>query len=438
MKTFRQAWELMRQRPLFCSIYIAGTALSVCMIMVIALYLHLQTGNIYPEPDRDRQLYLSTLSIESKDSTQYTFMKGKIGPEFVRQVCSSLETAEIISTRLHIGSNQSLTTTDRETPIQASASWVDDAYWRMYDFEVLAGRVFSKEEFTSGTHSAVICEALSRALFGEHDPIGKEFHNTNTKQSYTVVGVVRNVSQYMRSTYAHLWLPYSAHPNLDELTNVEIPLLGQMGITIRPTEAAGKEGVSNELAKILNDLEQSTGYRISLKGGLMSASDILFQYDWDLGEDNNGLWYVWGIILVFLFVPALNLSALNSSVMERRLSEIGVRKAFGAPNVRIFGHILLENFIYTAIGAIVGLAIAYVCIIASSHLILSNEFSKIDHSIRDLNPDLTWDMLFNAPIFFMTLLVALTLNTLASLLPILGILRRDTLSVLHNNIGDKR
>ena len=35
-------------------------------------------------------------------------------------------------------------------------------------------------------------------------------------------------------------------------------------------------------------------------------------------------------LFLFLLVPALNLSGLNASRMQDRVSELGVRKAFGA------------------------------------------------------------------------------------------------------------
>ncbi len=439
MKALRQAWTLMRHNPLFSSIYIAGTALSVCMVMIVALYFHIQIGNVYPERHRDRQLYLQYMQLTSKDTTQYKALTGAFGPEFVRQVCSSLESAEAVSTHLRIRVRVQITTDKVQQPLEVETDWVDDGYWSMYSFEVLSGRVFTKEEFASGMCSAVISESLGRVLFGDEEPVGRSFREATTNQTYTVVGVVRNVSRFIKTTYAHLWVPYTSYPELDELTDSDTPLLGSMSIALRPTKEAGREGLTQEIERRVRDLEQSINYRIDLKGSPMSPSEQLFSFGWNLGEDNDGALYAWLLLLTFLLVPALNLSALNSSMMERRLSEIGVRKAFGASNIRLMGQVMLENLVYTAIGALVGLLVAYAVVLLSGEVLLESNFSRLTTSaVEELEMGFTWDMLVNVPIFLTTLLVAFVLNTLASFAPILGVLRRDVVSTLHDAVGDKK
>lgn len=439
MKTLRQAWMLMRQNPLFSTIYIAGTALSVCMVMIVALYFHIQIGNVYPEPHRDRQLYLQYMQLTSKDTNRYEMQVGAFGPEFIRQVCTSLESAEAVSVLLRIGGKTKLSSDKREQPIEAQRAWVDDSYWTMYSFEILSGRVFTKEEFTSGIRSAVICESLGKMLYGDEDPVGQPLYDGSTEQTYTIVGVVRDVSRYIKTTYAHLWVPYTSHPHLNEMTDQETPLLGAMSVAIRPTREAGREGVTQEIKRRVSALEQSIDYNIDLKGSPMSPSEQLFTFDWNLGEDNDGALYAWIILLTFLLVPTLNLSALNSSVMERRLSEIGIRKVFGASNMRLMRQVMFENLVYTIIGALAGLLVAYVVVLLSGDILLGSNFSRFNTSmVEGLELGFTWEMLLNIPIFLTTLLVAFVINTLASLFPILGVLRRDVVSTLHDATGGKK
>ncbi len=45
---FKQAWQLIRQNKLFSSIYVAGTALAVSMVMVIAIFFYLMTEKSIP------------------------------------------------------------------------------------------------------------------------------------------------------------------------------------------------------------------------------------------------------------------------------------------------------------------------------------------------------------------------------------------------------
>ena len=56
----RQALALIREDKQFSSIYIAGTAVAIASAMVVALVLHIRMGNIYPEVNRDRTIYVGS------------------------------------------------------------------------------------------------------------------------------------------------------------------------------------------------------------------------------------------------------------------------------------------------------------------------------------------------------------------------------------------
>lgn len=63
---------------------------------------------------------------------------------------------------------------------------------------------------------------------------------------------------------------------------------------------------------------------------------------------------------ILLLVPAINLSSLLHSRMRRRISEIGVRRAFGCTRLRIISDILWENFLVTLAGGIVGVTLGII------------------------------------------------------------------------------
>ena len=60
---------------------------------------------------------------------------------------------------------------------------------------------------------------------------------------------------------------------------------------------------------------------------------------------------------ILLLVPAINLSSLLHSRMRKRISEIGVRRAFGCTRLRVITDIIWENFLITLVGGIVGVAL---------------------------------------------------------------------------------
>ena len=52
----KQAWNLMKQNPLFSTLYIVGTGISIVMTMVIAIVYYVRLAPVYPETNRMRTL----------------------------------------------------------------------------------------------------------------------------------------------------------------------------------------------------------------------------------------------------------------------------------------------------------------------------------------------------------------------------------------------
>ena len=60
------------------------------------------------------------------------------------------------------------------------------------------------------------------------------------------------------------------------------------------------------------------------------------------------------LALLFLLIPTVNLVNINISRIMERASEIGVRKAFGAPARTLVGQFLVENLLLTFVGGLSG------------------------------------------------------------------------------------
>jgi putative ABC transport system permease protein len=64
------------------------------------------------------------------------------------------------------------------------------------------------------------------------------------------------------------------------------------------------------------------------------------------------------LALLFSLIPTVNLVNINISRIMERASEIGVRKAFGAPARTLVGQFLVENLLLTMLGGMLGLLLS--------------------------------------------------------------------------------
>ena len=116
-----------------------------------------------------------------------------------------------------------------------------------------------------------------------------------------------------------------------------------------------------------------------------------------------------------------------SSRMDGRMSEMGIRKAFGARRKTLLGQILSENMVLTAIGALLGLLMSYLILAAASDWILQifDTFGKDNHV------DITLEMLFNPVIIGIAVAVCFVLNLASAVLPAMLSLRHDIISSIN-------
>ena len=64
---FKQAFFQLRENRLISLVSIIGTALAICMIMVIVLVLEVRITDCVPEVNRSRSLYMKAMSIHRKE-----------------------------------------------------------------------------------------------------------------------------------------------------------------------------------------------------------------------------------------------------------------------------------------------------------------------------------------------------------------------------------
>ena len=142
---------------------------------------------------------------------------------------------------------------------------------------------------------------------------------------------------------------------------------------------------------------------------------------------------IWGgLLIVFLIVPALNLSGMIAGRMDGRLPEMGICKAFGATRRYLLRQVLNENLVLTLIGGCLGLLISWSVLVAGRHWVF--DFFSPGFYIFTENTDdvlLTGEMLFSPWIFLSAFLVCAVLNVASAMIPAWNALRTEIVYSLN-------
>ena len=346
MNRFRKyvyrSWALLRQNPLFSSIYILGTALSVALLMVLFIIFYVKFAPIYPEGNRNR-----TASAPEMEPTRRRTSPSARRWRWRRISTPSkglphLDDIAVVAQDFSFENRAALTL--HSVPVSITPKYVDDGFWRVFTFRFLYGKPFSEADVKATMPVAVVSEKLARRLYGTADVVGKNFQFNGNELK--IVGVVQNVSWVTPVTAADLWLPVTR--NIDVLrTDGGENIRGTLTVYMTAPNVSEKEVLRQEVREAFRK------YNTTCK---LYRHEIFDQPD-DYWKSCFSKWDIMGGII--------------ASRMDSRIGELGIRKAYGASNFWLLRQVLNENLFFTSLGSIFGLLFSYVFIWLSSDWILT-------------------------------------------------------------------
>jgi len=135
-------------------------------------------------------------------------------------------------------------------------------------------------------------------------------------------------------------------------------------------------------------------------------------------------------MLLFLFLPAINLSGLVSNRMEARRPEMGIRKAFGAKQGTLLSKVLFENLVLTLCGGAVGWVLSWIFIcVMRNNVLFKLLFQKWGQKSIDFGFD--FQMFFTPTLFLVCFVCCAVLNLMAALIPAWRSLRSPIVESLN-------
>lgn len=361
---FRQAWYNLRVNRVYSAVFIAGTAVSVALVMAFLTVLSSRVVNTVPETHRDRMLSVSHLLYKGDMGT----LGFGVSAEFGKRFLDSLPGVECW-TAMAPGHFMEGPLTLRDAAgisCKAFTRFVDRNFWRVFDFQFVAGSPLSESGMHGSAAELVVSESTARRLAGTSDAVGKEVYWDG--RLFRICGVVRDVPISASAAFAEAWMPLDEYDiNMSWLGRMffgNVSFLGNGPIYILADDRASfrkiRSGIEDRL-EIFNHTDDS-GSELSLPRGIPSYVESMFvQFDIH-GNKQSVLSYIWmsvGVLLLILLVPLFNLSGMVTSRMEARLTEFGTRKAFGAGSGSILSQITWENLLLTLIGGVLGLVLSW-------------------------------------------------------------------------------
>ena len=430
---FKQAWALLRQNPLFSTLYIVGTGLAIGMTMIVAMIYYVKLAPVYPEENRGRTLYLENAKFTDGEQTS----QWALSYSALQDWALHFENAEVISAEYSswgLSESAYIQPADRSGDFHPQIKLVDPNFFRIYAFRFLEGSPFTEADLQSGIRTAVISNDLARRLFGKVEGVVGQSFSLNYVH-YRVCGVVQGGSYLTPRSYAQVYLPYTLAGNYRRSQSPDqFPYIGSYKLTFLVKDDAQARALQAEVKDVTRrlNLEHEGQWEMDLWEQPRTHALSAFQ---DYPSQDFSFWvkvrYFGLLLLVLLLVPALNLMGMISSRMESRLAEMGVRKSFGADRSRLLGQVMWENLLLTLLGGLLGLIVAWLFIYVGREWIFTLLDDFPEAIPQGANAYVSGEMLFAPAVFGCALLLCVVLNMLSALLPAWLSLRKPIVNSLY-------
>ena len=419
---FKQAWTMMRQNKLFTSIYVAGTGLSIAFTMMLFIIYYVKFAPIYPEYNRDRTLVISCMAAAKKGAERWNNFNAGVNTRALELVkgLPHLDKVSLASLKDFRGGNTVLLPESKEL-LSVNAGRVDAGFWQVFTFRFLSGKPFDEAAVEAGRPVAVITEKVAKRIFASTDVAGKYFkYNGNDIQ---VVGVVADVTGATPATASDIYFPLH-YENMFRPSPNDRGLMGSLQLYMTATSADDVETLRAEVVDVLNRYNQEDQ---EWEHFYLEQPDVWWKSQFrvvganvpDVAGSVRSILYM---LLALLFIPAMNLCGMISSRMDERMSELGVRKAYGATNASLISQVLTENLLLTMVGGLVGLALAYLIALTGGEWV----YHLMDEGFQFLGgveASFTMEMLFNPTLFLTVFGLCVLLNLISALVPTVLALR---------------
>ena len=422
---FKQAWTMMRQNKLFTSIYVAGTGLSIAFTMVLFIIYYVKFAPVYPEYNRDRMLVISKSAIAKEGAEEWNNCNGGASPK-VAELVKDLPHLEHVgmASMLPPMMGSAVLLPQSNEQLEVTQGFADAGFWKVFTFRFLSGKPFDEEAVEASLPVAVLTENLAKRIFASTDVIDKHFKLDG--KDVKVIGVVEDVTGTTPATAADLYLPlYYGMGEMLRPSKKPKGLLGDVGIYMTAPSENDVEALRAEVIDVLNRYDQEDTQYTHF---WMDQPDVwwksTFRNDCSNAPDIAGIIRnVLYMLLALLFIPAMNLCGMISSRMDERMSELGVRKAYGATNASLISQVLTENLLLTLVGGLIGLALAYFIALTGSNWV----YHLFDTFVMPggVNPSFTVEMLFNPTLFLTVFGLCVLLNLISALVPTILALRHS-------------
>ena len=350
------AVKVLLRRKFFTFISLFGISFTLLVLTVVTALFDHTFGPDAAEPRQDRTLYVERAVMYGPHST----WSSSAGFKLLDKYAHNLPGVERLSI---FEGDRTVHSYVNGKKIASSLKRTDDEFWKILEFSFLEGGPYGAADVAEARFVAVINATTRQRFFESRPALGQTLEADG--QRFRVIGVVEDISELRTTPYADIWVPYTT-AKTDAYRN---ELLGGWKAMALAKDTAAMKSIHDEFNSRLLRAELPDPKHYEAVVAPFETKFEAFARVMPTGSRKDPDSQVWrtiglllGLGLLFVLIPTVNLVNINISRIMERASEIGVRKAFGAPARTLVGQFLIENILLTIVGGLVGFVLSIIAL----------------------------------------------------------------------------
>jgi putative ABC transport system permease protein len=369
---FNLALRSFKRNKVLTALMVLAIALGIGASMTTLTVFHVLSGD--PIPDKSNRLFY--VQLDAVDMQGY--VAGQEPEEQLTRYDAEALLRERKGTRQAAMTGGSLAVklpASTQVPTFTDARYTSADFFPMFDAQLAYGRGWSDEDDAAQARVTVLSDELNQKLFGGEDSTGRTV--SLNQQDFRVIGVLRpwrpvprfwdlNTGRY--ETLESVFLPFSTAMALrfdrQGSTNCWGDSGGDSTALNAPcawaqywVELASADDAAAYRDYLTNYSEQQRAAGRFVRPTNVRLRNVMQWLDFNKVVPADVRLQVW-LAFGFLLVCLVNTVGLLLAKCLRRASEIGVRRALGAPRREIFLQFLVESGTLGIAGGILGLGLA--------------------------------------------------------------------------------
>ena len=357
------AWKVLKRKKLYTAVILFNIVITLSILNLILAFTNHFWGNTTVQKNFDRVLCIQDLHLYNNGNHPRNY-RSSVSYPFIDKYIKTLKTPEKIGFATMFFAVDNIFQYKKGKRHKLKIRYCDNNYLEILNFKFIEGRPFTDKDIETNDLIAVIDSKTRDINFNGNNCVGKYIKIRNI--SHRVIGVVENVDMLKLAGYSNIWLPYTHQKHQEDFF-----FAGPFEVFLMAKNKNDLGLIQKELETMVSkidfpDPERFNAIEISAEPYLY---DLLKQ---PFGEKGSVQIILTNISLIFLvlyfWLPVINLINVNTNRIFERASEIGARKSFGATVSAITRQFIIENMFVTLIGLVISLILSVLLIIIFNSL----------------------------------------------------------------------